>query len=71
MPDVLHRPEVAASRLGLGRTMVFRLIATGELQSVKIGRARRVPQSAIDSYIARLLAVQDDDQRGDQPTAAA
>lgn len=45
----------AASALGLGRSLVYTLVATGELTSIKIGRARRIPVSAIDEFIERRL----------------
>lgn len=40
-----------SQRLSLGRTMIFRLISEGELPSVKIGSARRVPEQAVDKFI--------------------
>jgi excisionase family DNA binding protein len=55
---VLVRVEQAAKQLGISRTVAFRLVAEGALVSVKIGRARRVPQEAIDAYVAGLLAAQ-------------
>ncbi|MGH8891545.1 MAG: helix-turn-helix domain-containing protein [Acidothermaceae bacterium] len=55
---VLVRVEQAAKQLGISRTVAFRLVHDGELHSVKIGRARRVPQEAIDAYVAKLLAAQ-------------
>jgi excisionase family DNA binding protein len=39
---LLYRPEEAAAVLGLGRTKVYELMASGELRSVKVGGARRV-----------------------------
>ena len=45
----------AASALGLGRSLVYTLVATRELTSIKIGRARRIPVSAIDEFIERRL----------------
>lgn len=53
---LLLAPERAAERLDLGRTKIFELIATGELESVKIGRARRIPEEALVAYVARLRA---------------
>lgn len=50
--------EEAARRLGLGRTLTFALIAAGELESVTVGRLRRVPAEAISEYVARLRASQ-------------
>lgn len=56
--QILLRPEDAADALDLSRTTVFALIAAGELESVKIGRARRVPRDAIEAYVAKLRADQ-------------
>jgi excisionase family DNA binding protein len=46
--------EEAAERLRLGRTFVYRLIRSGELESVKVGRLRRVPAECIPQYVAGL-----------------
>jgi excisionase family DNA binding protein len=40
--------------LRLSRTVVYELIRSGRLRSVKQGRARRVPAAAIRDYIALL-----------------
>jgi len=45
----------AARRLGIGRTACYALVLKGELQSVKIGRSRRVVVSSLEAYIERLL----------------
>jgi excisionase family DNA binding protein len=45
----------AATALSLGRSLVYTLILNGEINSIKIGRARRIPPSAIDEFIARRL----------------
>lgn len=53
----LYNIEGTQQRLGnLGRTRVFDLIRTGQLESVKIGRRRFVPESAIHRYIESLKA---------------
>jgi excisionase family DNA binding protein len=44
-----------AGMLAIGRTTVYELIARGEIPAVKIGRARRIPSSAIDRFIADRL----------------
>lgn len=54
----LYRPEAAAEQLGISRAQVFRLMQSGELQSLKIGRSRRVPAEQLDAYVARLRAEQ-------------
>lgn len=56
--------EEAARRLRIGRTLCFRLIGTGELESVPVGRLRRVPAAAIPEYVNRLRAA-------NKPAAAA
>lgn len=56
MPDrVLLTVEEAAEQLGIGRTKTYALVKAGELESVQIGRLRRVPKSAIEDYANRLI----------------
>jgi excisionase family DNA binding protein len=52
----LYRPEAAAQALGISRSTFFELIAAGQIETVKIGRSRRVPAQAIEDYVARLRA---------------
>ncbi|GGN67113.1 hypothetical protein GCM10011579_039260 [Streptomyces albiflavescens] len=51
---VLLTVEEAARRLGVGRTTCFKLVSTGELESVTVGRLRRVPADALPVYVATL-----------------
>ena len=44
----------AQNILSIGRTRLFKLIASGEIESVRIGSSRRIPTEAIDRYIERL-----------------
>lgn len=46
--------EEAAEALGIGRTMMYALIRDGAVESVRIGRLRRVPADALTEYVARL-----------------
>ena len=48
-------PE-AGEALHLGETKVKELVSRGELLSVKIGKSRRIPATAIQAYIDRLVA---------------
>ncbi|MFD3569697.1 excisionase family DNA-binding protein [Streptomyces sp. NPDC058667] len=48
--------EEAARRLRIGRTLCYRLIGSGELESVPVGRLRRVPPDAVNDYVTRLRA---------------
>ncbi len=51
----LYDTDEAAAKLHLGRSKTIQLIMSGELKSLKIGRARRVPASAISDYIQSRL----------------
>lgn len=55
---LLYSVEEAADLLGIGRTFMFHLLATGEIDSFKIGKRRKVPRDALDGYIERLRAEQ-------------
>ena len=57
-PRQMLTVEQAAEVLGLGRTTMFALIKSGEIESVRIGFLRRVPADAIDAYLARLQTEQ-------------
>ncbi|MEY9913296.1 excisionase family DNA binding protein [Catenulispora sp. MAP12-49] len=57
-PRTMLTVEQAADAIGIGRTTMFALLKSGEVESVLIGRLRRVPVSAIDGYLGRLVAEQ-------------
>jgi excisionase family DNA binding protein len=46
--------DETAEVVGLGKTKVYELIASGELEAVRIGRCRRVPVEAVKAYVIRL-----------------
>ena len=46
----------AADYLSLGRSLVYTLVMRGEIASIKIGRARRIPTAALDQFVAARLA---------------
>jgi excisionase family DNA binding protein len=60
MSDELLKVEEVARILKVGRTMIYALLAAGELLPVKIGRCLRIPRSAVDALIARKLKEGDD-----------
>lgn len=49
------RPEEAAQILSLGRAKLFELLATGEISSFTVGRARMVPIKAIEDFVERRV----------------
>lgn len=44
----------AARLLGVGRSTAYELLAAGQLESVHIGRSRRVPVVAVENYVESL-----------------
>lgn len=46
--------EQAADRLGIGRTLAYALVSAGEIESVQIGRLRRIPADALPAFLDRL-----------------
>jgi excisionase family DNA binding protein len=59
VPMLLRTTEVG-KLLGLGRSTIFELLAAGELPTVRIGRAVRVPRQALDDWIRqRTVAPRD------------
>ena len=54
---LLLRVEEAAVILGLGRSTMFELLASGAINSVSIGRARRVATSELARYVDSIANV--------------
>jgi excisionase family DNA binding protein len=52
----LNTIEQASDRLGICRANLYKLLGSGQLRSVKIGRRRLVPEQAIADFIADLEA---------------
>lgn len=50
---LLLSAEAAAERLSIGRSKVFELIASGQLESFTIGRRRVVPAEALEEFVQR------------------
>lgn len=48
--------EEAAGLLSLSRANVYRLLDLGELDSVQIGRSRRVTAGQLEAFVRRLEA---------------
>jgi excisionase family DNA binding protein len=46
--------EEAADRLGIGRTLMYALVSSGAVESVRIGRLRRVPADALVTFLDEL-----------------
>lgn len=50
----LYKVSDVMQALSLSRTVIFELLRSGRLHSVKQGRARLIPASALREYIALL-----------------
>jgi excisionase family DNA binding protein len=50
----LLKVEEAAQRLAIARTSMFHLLATGEVESIRVGRLRRIPVECLEEYVGRL-----------------
>lgn len=51
---VVYRVEEAAAALRLSRSAIYELIRSGQLRTVKQGRRRLVPVTALTEYLANL-----------------
>ncbi len=59
MDRLLVRPAEAAEILGLGRSKIYQLLASGELPSVRIGKSIRVPIEALRHWVDARIAASD------------
>jgi excisionase family DNA binding protein len=55
MDRLLLRPIEAAEAIGIGRSKVYELLASGELPAIHIGGSVRVPVDALREWISRQL----------------
>jgi excisionase family DNA binding protein len=53
--QILLTPERAAKRLDLSRRTIYELMNSGELPSVRVGRARRLTNEGLREYVRRRL----------------
>nr|WP_202897919.1 excisionase family DNA-binding protein [Actinopolymorpha pittospori] len=61
--ELLLTIEEAAKVLKIGRTKMCALLGSGAVESVYIGRLRRIPFTCIQQYVASLL---DDARKSDR-----
>ncbi len=50
--------EAAARHLSIGRTLMYGLIKSGAVETVRVGRLRRVPAEALTEFMRRLATEQ-------------
>jgi excisionase family DNA binding protein len=59
--QLLLRLSDAQAILGLSRSSLYKLVMSGSLRSITIGRSRRIPAQAIDEWVRNRIADQADD----------
>lgn len=55
MEPMLFTAEEAADILKISRCKVYDLLRNRDLRSIKIGGSRRIPRTALEEYVARLV----------------
>ncbi len=53
--SLLWTPAQTARILGISRSQIYNLLKRGELDSVRIGRSRRIAKRQLDEYVERLI----------------
>ena len=56
MPRLLLTVPEAAEALAISRSKLYELIAAGTVGSIRIDGSRRIPLTALEDYVSRLLA---------------
>lgn len=51
MERLLLKPNEVAERLRCGRSLVYGLLATGEIPSIRVGRCIRVSSESLEQWI--------------------
>jgi excisionase family DNA binding protein len=56
VPRLLMTVPEAAEALAISRSKLYELITSGTIASIRIDGSRRIPLTALEDYISRLLA---------------
>ena len=56
MPRLLLTVPEAAAALAISRSKLYELMTSGAITSVRIDGSRRIPLTALEEYVSRLLA---------------
>ena len=52
----LLKVDEAALMLRIGRSTLYEFIYSGEIESVKVGRSRRIPVEAVEDFTRKMRA---------------
>lgn len=48
---ILYRPRTLAAEWDMSVTMIYKLIAAGQLEAVNVGRSKRIPREAAKRFL--------------------
>jgi excisionase family DNA binding protein len=54
--NALLTVEQAAKLLGIGRSHIYQLISKGQLETVRLGRCRRIRPEAVEALVHGLIS---------------
>jgi excisionase family DNA binding protein len=63
---LVYTIQEAAAVLRISRTKLYDLMAAGEVESIHIGRSRRIPADVLRSYVSGLCTRAAADDKADQ-----
>jgi excisionase family DNA binding protein len=58
--QLMNEIPAVCERTGIGRSKLYQLMASGDLESVRVGRRRLIPEAALIQFVERLRAEQGD-----------
>lgn len=58
VPRLLLRIEEAAQRMGIGRSLMYQMVLSGRVESVHVGRLRRIPAECLEEAVAQLRVLE-------------
>jgi excisionase family DNA binding protein len=64
LEPLVVKPKVAWRMLGCGNTRGYELLASGELESYRDGRSRKITVASIKAFVARQLSAASSGERG-------
>ncbi len=67
MEPLLLRVNEVARLLGVSRSTAYAIVATGELPSVRLGRAVRVRRTDLEAWLSQKAVAAEDDSVSGSP----
>jgi excisionase family DNA binding protein len=64
LEPIAYRPTEALRIFPVGRTLLYEKLASGEIESFRVGRARFIPRDSLIQFMERQVAEQREGARG-------